>query len=264
VNVNLFYTVSLSLGFASLLQLLLWLHSVRTRNAGWVDVGWSLGMGFASLLLLSPVPPSGRSVLVSILLGCWAFRLALHLLRDRLLGGKPEDSRYVNLRAHWGERANFKFFFFFQAQALLVGLFVIPAWIAAKRSGPFPDVFDLLGVLTAVIAVVGEAIADRQLARFRADPANKGKVCASGLWHYSRHPNYFFEWIHWMAYVLLSIGSPLWAFSWLGPVLMYVFLRYLTGIPHTERQSLRSRGEAYRVYQQTTSAFFPWTPRKPS
>ena len=113
------------------------------------------------------------------------------------------------------------------------------------------------------MAVLGETIADRQLARFRADPENRGKTCNQGLWRYSRHPNYFFEWIHWFAYIFLAVGSPHWWLALLGPLVMAVFLLKITGIPYTELQSLKSKGESYREYQRTTSAFIPWFPKKP-
>jgi steroid 5-alpha reductase family enzyme len=108
-------------------------------------------------------------------------------------------------------------------------------------------------------AVLGETVADRQLAGFRADPANRGAVCRRGLWRLSRHPNYFFEWVQWWAYVLIGRGAPL---TLIGPAAMLVFLFRVTGIPYTERQALRSRGEAYREYQRATSAFVPWPPRR--
>jgi steroid 5-alpha reductase family enzyme len=113
-------------------------------------------------------------------------------------------------------------------------------------------------VLIWVFAVAGETLADAQLARFRTTPGNQGLVCREGLWRYSRHPNYFFEWLHWFSYVALASGA---AISWLGPVLMYVFLRWLSGIPHTEAQALRTRGELYRTYQRTTPMLIPWFPR---
>ena len=118
---------------------------------------------------------------------------------------------------------------------------------------------DLAGALLAVGALVGEGIADRQLAAWRHDPANRGVTCRAGLWRYSRHPNYFFEWVHWWAYVL--IGAGVW-WTLLGPALMLVFLFRLTGIPYTEQQALKSRGEDYKRYQQTTSVFFPWFPKQ--
>jgi steroid 5-alpha reductase family enzyme len=115
-----------------------------------------------------------------------------------------------------------------------------------------------------LVAVAGEAIADRQLQRFRENPANRGQVCQTGLWRYSRHPNYFCEWLHWWAYVACSGLRPVTLWGLLGPLAMWWFLNRVTGIPPTEAQSLKSRGEAYRRYQQTTSRFFPWPPRAES
>ena len=108
------------------------------------------------------------------------------------------------------------------------------------------------------VAIVGEAAADRQLDRFKRDPANRGRLCDVGLWRYSRHPNYFFEFVIWISYALYAAGSP---FGWSGivsPALILYFLFRVTGIPLTEAQALRSRGEAYRRYQETTSVFVPW------
>lgn len=204
--------------------------------------------------------------MVSGILLFWSGRLASHILFDRLLKTKEEDTRYQNLRKHWGESANRNFFWFFLGQALLVALFMIPALVASGASGAsgaFPSLVDVLGIAVAFLAISGEALADHQLAGFRGDPSTKGQVCKRGFWRYSRHPNYFFEWVHWFGYVLLGLGSSLWFLTLLGPIFMYVFLRYVTGVPHAERQSLRSRGDAYREYQQTTSVFFPWIPHKP-
>lgn len=249
---------------AAVLQGVLWRHAVRTRNAGWVDLGWTLGMAMGAGVLLGVLPQSGRMFMVLGVVLFWSLRLAGHIYFDRLKGNREEDGRYAALRAHWGEGADGKFFFFFEGQALLSALFLLPAAVVAQRGGAFPDVRDLLGVVIALGAVAGESLADRQLARFRKNPENRGKVCQTGLWRFSRHPNYFFEWLHWMAYPLWAIGAPAAWVTWVGPVLMYVFLRWVTGVPHTERQSLKSRGDAYRRYQETTSVFFPWIPRKPS
>ena len=107
----------------------------------------------------------------------------------------------------------------------------------------------------------GEGVADAQLERFRSDPAQRGKTCRSGWWRYSRHPNYFFEWIIWLAFVPMAWGSPRFAASLAGPALMFLFLTRVSGVPPAEAQALRSRGDDYRDYQRTTSAFFPWFPR---
>ena len=123
--------------------------------------------------------------------------------------------------------------------------------------------FRLLLTAMAVVAVLGERVADRQLARFRSNPENKGKTCRTGLWAYSRHPNYFFEWLLWFSFPLLAVGAGWWsAAAWFGPLLMLTFLFRFTGIPLTERQALRSRGSDYRRYQREVSAFVPWFPKQ--
>jgi steroid 5-alpha reductase family enzyme len=113
-----------------------------------------------------------------------------------------------------------------------------------------------------LIGMVGEAIADWQLEKFKKDPANKGKTCTAGLWNYSRHPNYFFEWLMWIGCATIALASP---WGWLGllsPALILYFLLGATGIPATEAQALRSRGDEYRAYQRSTNAFVPWFPKK--
>jgi steroid 5-alpha reductase family enzyme len=253
----------ISILLATLLQVLLWVHAVRTTNAGWVDFGWSGGMFLSSGVILFRSDFSASAWIASGILAFWSGRLALHILTDRLLGSRVEDSRYQNLRRHWGDAANRKFFWFFVGQALVVGLFMLPALVVSRSGDTLPRLLDILGVAVAFAAIAGEALADRQLARFRKDPTSKAKVCQRGFWRYSRHPNYFFEWLHWFGYVLMGLGAPYGFLTLLGPILMYVFLRYVTGVPHAERQSLLSRGDAYREYQQTTPVFFPWIPRKP-
>lgn len=255
-------TITISVVLAAILQISLWAKSVRDTNAGWVDFGWSSGMSLSAVVILLRSDFSLRAWVVCGILLFWSGRLASHILFDRLLGSKEEDTRYQNLRKHWGASANRKFFWFFLSQALLVAVFMTPALVVSGRAGPFPDIFDLLGLLTAFLAIGGESLADHQLAGFRKDPSTKGKVCKRGFWRYSRHPNYFFEWLHWFGYVLMGVGASLWFLTFLGPILMYIFLRFVTGVPHAEKQSLRSRGDAYREYQQTTSVFFPWTPHK--
>ena len=241
----------------AILMALLWLRQLRTRNATSVDAAWSGGMGVLAVwyALLSGGDPA-RRLLAGGLALIWAARLAWHLISDRVLG-RPEDGRYRAMREHWGPRAPLFFFFFYQGQAIVAAVFSVPI-LAAMRGGPL-DGWAVMGVLVWVVAVGGETIADRQLARFRGEPANRGKTCRTGLWRVSRHPNYFFEWTHWFTYVLIGHGAWL---TWLGPALMLLFLFRLTGIPFTEQQSLRSRGDDYRAYQRETSVFFPWFPKR--
>lgn len=227
-----------------------------------VDVVWSLGLGLGAVAYLfnADVFTAHRVIVLAVLL-IWSLRLSYYLLSNRVLGAQ-EDSRYVNLASYWGHAAKRNFYFLFLAQVLLMVLFLIPVTIAMDAGRDAPAILNWLALAIAVISLAGETISDRTLAAFRADPVNAGQVCRRGPWRYSRHPNYFFEWLHWWAYVLFAWGSSQWAWSLIGPVAMYFFLNYITGIPHAERSSLRARGAAYRHYQQTTNAFFPWIPHQ--
>lgn len=237
-----------------------WLWQRRHDNAGIVDVIWASGVG-ASAIYYALVGDGATlpRVLVAALAGIWSARLAGHLWK-RVRGG-PEDGRYRQLRSHW-HGSQWKFFLVFQFQALLVVLFSLP-FLAVVRN-PERD-FNLLlaiGIGIWIASIAGEWIADRQLARFVADPANKGRTCRDGLWRYSRHPNYFFEFVHWFAYLFLAAASP---WHWLacsGPLVMYVFLRWISGVPYTEAQALRTRGDDYREYQRTTPMLIPWFPKR--
>ncbi|MES2306313.1 MAG: DUF1295 domain-containing protein [Gemmatimonadota bacterium] len=235
-------------------MILLWAVQLRTRDATSVDVAWSAGLGFLALFYPWFVEAdTQRKVVVASIAALWALRLALFLWRDRVLPSRGEDGRYAYLRKHWGARAPLGYFFFYQAQAGFALTFSLPIF-GAMHGGPL-TLLAWCGVLVWAVAVCGETIADGQLAHFRADPCHRGMVCEVGLWRYTRHPNYFFEWLHWWAYVLIGGGTVL---TWVGPVAMLLFLFRLTGIPHTEAQALRSRGDAYRRYQRQVSIFIPW------
>lgn len=247
---------------AALLMVALWAVQRRTRDAGIADVGWAAGLAGASALyaLLGEGDPS-RRVLLAGLAGVWGLRLAGHILFDRVLRG-GEDGRYQRMRAHWGERADWGFLWFFQAQALFIVVFAVPMLIVAFNPRPGWGLWEWCAVALWILSIGGEWLADRQLAQFRAEPGNRGRTCRMGLWRFSRHPNYFFEWLHWWVYVALGVGSP-WAWATLlGPALMLLFLFRVTGIPHTERQAMVSRGDDYRDYQRTTSVFIPWFPKE--
>lgn len=236
-----------------------WAASMRVSNVGYVDVAWAALMALAALLAGAFGEGAALPrVLVAAFGGLWGLRLALHLFRR--VHREPEDGRYQALRLAWGG-SRVRFFLFFQAQALVVALFSLPFVAAAARPAPGVDGWVVAAIATWVVAVAGEWLADRQLAAFRSDPDNRGRTCRVGLWAWSRHPNYFFEWLHWFAYAWLAVGGPLAWPALAGPVLMLLFLYRVSGIPWTEAQALRSRGEDYARYQREVSAFFPWPHR---
>ena len=240
-----------------LLQLVLWAVQRRTHNAATIDVGWTILVA-AGAIGAAAVGDGDRTrrLVVAALAATWALRLAVYLVRDRVLNDGPEDGRYRALREQWAGAAEHRFLALYLAQVPVAALFILP--LAAAMRGGAPDAWTAAGAAVWLLAVAGEGLADRQLQRFRSDPRNRGAVCRSGLWRFSRHPNYFFEWLHWWAYVLIGHARPL---TFLGPAAMLMFLFRVTGIPWAEKQALRSRGDAYRAYQRTTSAFFPWPPR---
>lgn len=241
-----------------------WLAWRKTRNSGWVDTIWTFSVGLVGVVA-AIVPPTGvaaifeRRLIVALFAGVWALRLGMHIARRTR--GITDDPRYATLLEGWGAHAPRQMFVLLQKQALVS----IPLGLAMVLAAANPDaplrMQDWLAVVVMTIAIAGEATADSQLRRFASNPANAGKVCDVGLWRWSRHPNYFFEWLGWLAYPLLAIG--MWPWGWfalLAPLCMYWLLAHVSGIPPLEAHMLETRGDAYRAYQARTSAFFPLPP----
>lgn len=240
----------------------MWLWQLRSRRADWVDAAWAALIGVQAIAFALVGDGSvEKRLLAAMLAVTWSSRLATHLVQ-RLAGHADEDGRYQSMREHFGARANPFFFAFFMLQALVAWLFALPVWVVANDPSSALSFWVVAGVVVWFISLAGESLADRQLAAFKADPSNRGRVCRAGLWRYSRHPNYFFEWLHWFSYPLVAVGAPNQWLAWLGPVVMLLFLYRISGIPYTEKQSLKSRGDAYREYQRTTSPFIPWPPKE--
>jgi steroid 5-alpha reductase family enzyme len=236
-----------------------WLYQRQVKNATIVDAIWSACMGLSAVAYALVGEGSVVSrALIAVLAGIWAGRLCLHLAHRAF--NENEDGRYAYLREHW-HGSQWKFFGFFQLQAAVTALFSLPFLAVAQNPAGF-SAYTVAAIAVWAVSVGGEALADAQLARYRRDPANKGKTCRAGLWRYSRHPNYFFEWTQWFAYLLLAIGSPVWWLALVGPVVMLLFLYRVSGIPFTEAQAVRHRGDDYRAYQRSTSALIPWPPKK--
>lgn len=249
-----------------LIMLLCWFICMYNHRAGIVDVAWSISIACNILLCywLFDEAPYIVQILVGLGSSVWFLRLSWHLLR-RYLKEKQEDRRYANMRQAMGRWQNLGFFAFFMFQAGLAFLFSFPMLLLLQtpsdRWNTWTVPLTLLAALLMSCALIGEAIADQQLYRFKQDPENHGKTMDQGLWRYSRHPNYFFEWLHWFTYPILASACGLWLL-WIYPVLMWLFLYYLTGIPFNERQAIQHRGQNYRDYQQRTSMFIPWKPKQ--
>jgi steroid 5-alpha reductase family enzyme len=242
---------------------LLYLWARRIDNYGIVDIAWSYAFGAAALLyaLLGPGWPVRRALIAALTLS-WSLRLGTHLLVRIVRHHPEEDSRYRQLRRDWGAGFARRMAGFFQLQAVSVVFLSAPFFLATLNPAPGLSRAEIAGTALWLVAISGEALADAQLAAFRRDPAQRGRVCAVGLWHYSRHPNYFFEWLIWVAYFVFACGSPYGWVAAVSPACILGLLLRVTGIPMTEAQSIRSKGDAYRRYQRTTSAFVPWIPRK--
>jgi steroid 5-alpha reductase family enzyme len=239
----------------------LWFVQRRTGNAGVVDVGWA-----ATLALLAVVYAAladgylPRRIIVAVMGGLWGLRLAAHI--HHRSHGKPEDGRYQQLRKEWAPQVRFKMFRFYQIQAFAAALFSLPYAIPAVNAARALHMFEVIGAALWFVALTGETVADLQLEQWKKNPANKGHTCRAGLWNYSRHPNYFFESLIWCALALYSLASPCGYVSLICPAFIFFLLFKVTGIPATEEQAVRTRGDDYRQYQREVSAFVPWFRKK--
>lgn len=248
----------------SILMTIAWLVQQRTGNSGWVDTIWTFSLGLVGLVSalwpLGGASINARQWLVAALVAIWSLRLGTHIAVRT--AGITDDPRYAEFASQWGADSRRKMFIFLQNQGLGTVPLVFSIFIAAHHPSDMLRLQDYLGALILLTGIVGEATADAQLKRFRTDAANKGRVCDVGLWKFSRHPNYFFEWFGWLAYPMIAISAeyPWGLATLLAPIFMYWILVHVTGIPPLEQQMQRSRGDAYRAYQLRTSKFFPLPP----
>jgi len=250
----------IGLGLMLALFAIVWAIGVKIRNYSFLDVIWSYGVAILAPLYAAVGPGDGPRKCAFTLLGmAWSLRLGTYLFFRVLKHHPKEDVRYEGLRKRWSSSG--MFLLFHELQAVLVVIFALPFLFAAWSPAPVQPL-DGIGLATALLAVAGESIADHQMRRFKKDPANHGRVCDVGLWHYSRHPNYFFEFLVWVGFAAASLTMPHGWITLLCPALMYYFLHQVTGIPLTEEYALKSKGDAYREYQRTTSAFVPWSPKR--
>ena len=242
-----------------------WQVQRTTGHTGWIDVCWTLGTGIVAVLgSLVPITadrlPGPRQILVAVLIAFWSLRLGGHiLLRTREVG---DDPRYRDLIRQWGANADMRMFLQLQSQAAVGLILAVSVALAANNTRPALGWQDFLGFALLLGALAGEAMSDWQLRRFKSDPANRGRIYEAGLWSLSRHPNYFFEWLCWLAYPVIAIdlspANPLGWISLLAPACMYWVLVHVSGIPPLEAHMLRTRGDQFRKLQARTRAFFPF------
>ena len=234
-----------------------WAISVCIRNYGLLDVAFSYGVAILAPMYAwyAPGDPLRKWSFAAVGMA-WSVRLGTYILVRVVRHHPAEDARYQTLRERWP--GPLQFLGFFQVQAVLVVIFSLPFLFASFNSAPDLAALEAGGMALAIVALLGETLADLQMQAFKRDPANKGRVCQVGLWRYSRHPNYFFESLVWWGFFLVALGSP-WGWITIAcPLLMLYFLFKVTGIPLTEEYAVKSKGDAYREYQRTTCAFVPW------
>lgn len=263
MNGELLKLLAVGMLFCVSLMSFIWWLSVKIKNAGIVDIAWSAG--FSVLAVLYGLLASGdesRRWLITAMAVLWSLRLGIYLY-IRVMGHHPvEDRRYAQLRVEWGSSADRKMFWFFQLQGVLQLVLSLPFLLAALNPASGLHWLEWTGAIIWLLALAGESLADAQLKTFKADPANKGGVCRVGLWRYSRHPNYFFEWLIWVGFFLFAAPSPWGWVTIFCPLLMWHFLLNVTGIPMTEELAVKTKGQAYLDYQRTTNKFVPWFPKK--
>lgn len=258
---DLFMMVGASFLAVLFFWIILWVIYVCRRNAGIADIGWPVS--FLLIVWIYVVwgrGDLGKSMVLTTMVTLWAFRLLNDLLER--FDWDHEDPRYTRLRQKWGgDKTYLQFLLLFVFQGFLTLVLSVPFLIVAQWGTGVWSAWEGGGILLWGFALVGESVADRQLLRFKREHSVDQKVCEKGLWGYSRHPNYFFEWLVWVGYAVYVWPTPGGSLGLIAPVLMYVLLVKVSGIPLAEEQALQTKGDAYRDYQERVSAFFPWFPK---
>ncbi len=251
------------LATSCIMFLITWTRCVKYKNGAVADITWSFG--FAVLAAVYCCINDGwvlRKILLLVPVTIWCARLGIYITRRTLSHLNKEDTRYRHLREQAKGNEDLYFLWIFMCQAVLQAVVSLPFIFIAMDSFDSVRVTEYAALALFAVAITGETIADKQLEEFKKNaPKESKEVCKVGLWRYSRHPNYFFEWLIWCAWALMACASPfgLWALS--SPAIMLVMLLVFSGVKISEEVSLKSRGDAYRQYQKETSPFVPWFPK---
>ena len=237
-----------------------WYISFRKKIFSWIDFLWSAS--FLIVILIYHVNHYliyGESSLrlIDVLYGIWSMRLSSHIFSRIRKNG--EDRRYVELKKKWKVWYGLNFFILFQLEAVLTIILSIPLFLTYDDAS---NGFKFLSIIVFIVAIAGETLSDFQLKKFIAKNNDRRKVCDIGLWKYSRHPNYFFEWLIWISFGIFGLSSVEQWPALIPATIMFIMLTKVTGIPPAEKSSLESKKENYMSYQKRTNAFFPWIPKK--
>ncbi len=252
-------TILANLTFLDLALFALWGVSVRIRNSSIIDIFW--GIGFVLVAWVS-LGLSGnwqlKPILLALMVTLWGVRLAGYLAWRNV--GKPEDYRYATMRERHGRRfALMSLLTVFGLQGILTLIISLPIQVGIGR-GIYLNALSYLGIAIWLSGLTFEALGDYQLARFKADSANRGRVMNQGLWRYTRHPNYFGDFLVWWGLFLVAAEPTSWWWTMIGPLLMSFLLIRVSGVRLLEN-SLRTRIAGYEEYVQMTSAFVPLPPK---
>lgn len=228
-----------------------WLYSFQKKTFAWLDFIWSISFLLTIFIGLSTQLNAATITLGSMYL-LWSLRLSTHLFKRIIKHG--EDKRYIDLKRKWKVWYGLYFLLLFQAEAVLTSVLSWPLFLSYQSS---LETIHFIAIGVFAIAIIGEMTADYQLKKF-LEKNSRNEVCNVGLWKYSRHPNYFFEWLVWVSFAIFSLSSQqIWP-GLIPAIIMFLFLTKITGIPPAEESSLKSKGEKYMEYQRKTNAFFPW------
>ena len=250
----------ISFAAVSVIMIIIYIWARIIRNNGIVDIFWAFNfLVIAAIIFFLAEGNETRKTMVCGLAGLWSLRLGIYLLMRVGAHLKEEEGRYKALREEWN---NTIFFFFFQGQAFSNVMLAIPYFLIALNGDAEIHLLEYTGAAMWAVSIIGEGLSDYQLARFKKNPANKGKVCQDGLWNYSRHPNYFFQLMIWVSVFVMALPSAYGYIAAICPLSIGYLIFKVTGIPMTEEQAVRSKGDLYREYQRTTSAFVPLPKKK--
>ena len=258
-----FWIALITGGFSmAIIFALAWAWAVKGDNYSLVDAVWAFGIGVLGVGWLVLGGGFGMKYWVAAgLVGIWSGRLGWHLQRRIRRIHPEEDARYAKLREVWTGRVASAFFWFFQAQAVSVVLLALPFLLIARDVDSAWGYWETAGLAITFLGIIGEGWADAQMAHFKVGNSDPSGVCQEGLWRYSRHPNYFFEAVIWLGFYTYACGSTMGWTMVHAPAMIIFLLVKVTGIPPTEAAAVLRKGDAYRRYQKSTSAFIPWFPK---